>query len=546
MRISSKIFVIVLVFMALLLLDGILGQQLLHRVGGELRVVVSRDVVLMQSATAITRDQLQKGVVFERIRRIAEELAYQQISSARKEHLFFHLKLAKKDLDDLAKSGALSIVNAKVLISEQSSDSARSFGRDDLDKISSVLKEIEKAHIHYDALIGDIFRMFDTGKYEISAEDLSQIHRDERKLSTELQNLMGAVDKFTKTSLSNARKYDKTARTIFWAITGISLLAGILLAMWVIRSINTPLQRLVSAAHQIGAGSLEVDLQLSARDEIGDVSRAFETMVRNLKDSQMRLEEKRKELQANLELTEHQKKDLEKVNRELDRFVQTVSHDIRSPLMGVVWYADYLKTHYGEKMDRKGQESLEGVCRSVDRANALIKDLLDLTRLSRVRNPYAFVEPLILIDEVLANLEYKIKQNKVNVKVHPSMPIILCDGIKIKEVFLNLMTNAIKFSSGGSQQPYVEVYYRDAIESHEFVVKDNGIGIAPKDHDDIFGIFKRLDTSGKYEGTGAGLSIVKNIIDDHGGKVWVVSDIGQGSEFHFSIPKALESHRNGV
>ncbi len=71
-------------------------------------------------------------------------------------------------------------------------------------------------------------------------------------------------------------------------------------------------------------------------------------------------------------------------------------------------------------------------------------------------------------------------------------------------------------------------------------MKDNGIGIALKDHHEIFAVFKRLDTTGKYEGTGAGLSIVKSIIDDHGGKIWVVSDTGQGSEFHFSIPKALE------
>lgn len=546
MKISVKIIVIIVVFILILFVDGFLSHQLLSRMGGELSGVVNRDVVLMQSASAITRDQLQKGVVFERIRRIAEELAYQQTTPARKEHLFFHLKLAKTSLDDLAKAGALSIVNAKMLISDGQKNAASLQKTQELVKVGAVLKEIEKAHIHYDALISDAFRMFDDGKYELSAEDLAQIHRDERKLGTELQNLIDAVDLFTKLSLSNARKYEKTAEMILWGAIIVSLLTGMLLAFWIIKSLNTPLRKLEIAAHKIGAGSLDIALDPGSRDEIGDVSRAFNLMANQLRESKSRLEEQRKELEHNLELTELQKKDLEKVNRELDRFVQTVSHDIRSPLMGVVWYADFLKNHYGAQLDTKGQESLEGVCRSVDRANALIKDLLELTRLSRVRNPYAFTDPLVLIDEVIANLDYKIKQNQVDVHIHPPMPMVICDAIKIKEVFLNLMTNAIKFSSGPAKTPKIEISYKNAIDSHEFIISDNGIGIDPAHHEEIFAIFKRLDVSGKYEGTGAGLSIVKNIVDDHGGKVWVTSEPGQGSAFHFTIPKALEVHRTVV
>ncbi|MBF0388127.1 MAG: HAMP domain-containing protein, partial [Candidatus Omnitrophica bacterium] len=538
--------VIVVVFIAILIVDGFLSHQLLSRMGGELSGVVKRDVVLMQSASAITRDQLQKGVVFERIRRIAEELAYQQITPARKEHLLFHLKLAKNNIDDLAKEGALSIVNAKLLVAAGQKASPSVQKTRELVKVAAVLKEIEKAHIHYDALVSDAFRMFSDGKYELSSEDLAQIHRDERKLATELQNLIDAVDRFTRISLANARQYERTAELILWFAIALSLLVGLGLAWWIIRVINAPLKALVEATHKIGAGELDIKLGYDSRDEIGEVSRAFNLMTSQLHESKLRLAEQRKELERNLELTELQKKDLEKVNRELDRFVQTVSHDIRSPLMGVVWYADFLKTHYGEHLDAKGRESLEGVCRSVERANALIKDLLDLTRLSRVRNPYTIVDPFILLDEVIGNLDYKIKQSKVDVHIQPHMPMVVCDGIKIREVFLNLMTNAIKFSSGEGKQPRVDVSYKDGVDVHEFIVKDNGIGIEAQHYQDIFAIFKRLDNSGKYEGTGAGLSIVKNIIDDHGGKVWVVSDIGQGSEFHFTIPKALEVHNMPV
>jgi signal transduction histidine kinase len=390
-------------------------------------------------------------------------------------------------------------------------------------------------------LIGEVFNMVDSGRYEISSEDLAQIHRDENKLTDELENLMKAVEVITKQSLTKSGEYQATVERVLFLTILMSLLAGLAIALWIIRSINQPLRDLSAAAHAIGSGRLDISLKENTRDEIGEVSQAFNKMVRQLDESKKKIEAQSESLRRNLEVTEEQKRDLEKVNRELDRFVQTVSHDIRSPLMGIAWYADFLKQHSGETMESKERECLEGVCRGVDRANALIKDLLALTRISRVRNPYEYVQIGGLVDDVVANLEYKIKQCKVDLHIQPNLPSIICDGIKLREVFLNLMTNAIKFSSGnGDVQPRVEVLFRDNVDAHEFIVKDNGIGIDPKNHQEIFAIFKRLDTSEKYEGTGAGLSIVKSVIDDHGGRIWVESELGKGAEFHFTIPKALE------
>jgi signal transduction histidine kinase len=265
-------------------------------------------------------------------------------------------------------------------------------------------------------------------------------------------------------------------------------------------------------------------------------------MSGQLSDAREKLEEQSKVLRYNLELTAQQKKDLEKVNQELDRFVHTVSHDIRSPLMGISWYAEFLKSHHYDGLDQKGRDSVEGICRGVDRANVLIKDLLDLTRIARVRNPYQGASVKGVIDDVLANLDYKIKQHQVDLKVQPDLPTIICDPIKLKEVFLNLLTNAIKFASGRPDiQPVIQIEMKETSDAYEFIIRDNGIGIAPEHHQEIFDIFKRLDVSEKYEGTGAGLSIVKSVIDDHGGRIWVVSDVGQGSEFHFTIPKGLQT-----
>jgi two-component system, chemotaxis family, CheB/CheR fusion protein len=110
----------------------------------------------------------------------------------------------------------------------------------------------------------------------------------------------------------------------------------------------------------------------------------------------------------------------------------------------------------------------------------------------------------------------------------------------MQEVFFNLISNAVKFSSKNKGiGPIVEVGYSDKNEAHEFYVKDNGIGIDKKYHNEIFGIFKRLHSQKEYEGTGAGLSIVKRIIDDHKGEIWIDSDLGKGATFYFTIPKEI-------
>ena len=544
MKISLKVIFLVSVLLTFLAVDGFIGHSLLKRMGRELQGVVGKDVALMQAATAITRSQLQKAVVFERVRRIAEELAYQQTTPARRDYLVSFTVREKANFEELAKTGAINIVNGKDLINNNLHLLKDGSARKDLEKVANILKEIERAHIHYDALVDQMFVMIASGKYELSGEDVAQLHRDENKLSTELKSLLTEIERLTNQSLAKSGKYENTAEAILWVALGVSLFVGLILAFWIIYSIDGPLKTLVKATQDVGAGKLDIKLKDSSRDEIGDVSRAFNIMARQVTESKQALERQSEVLRHNLELTEAQKKDLEKVNRELDRFVQTVSHDIRSPLMGISWYADFLKNHHYEILDAKGKECLEGVCRGVGRANALIKDLLALTRISRVRNPYEYVQISALVDEVVGNLEYKLKQNNVDLHIQKSMPAIICDGIKIKEVFLNFLTNAIKFSSGNPDvQPRVDVGYKENVDSYEFMIRDNGIGIAPENHEEIFAIFKRVDTSDKYEGTGVGLGIVKSVIDDHGGKIWIESDLGKGATFHFTIPKGLEIHK---
>ena len=148
MKISLKVIFLVSVLLTFLAVDGFIGHSLLKRMGRELQGVVGKDVALMQAATAITRSQLQKAVVFERVRRIAEELAYQQTTPARRDYLVSFTVREKANFEELAKTGAINIVNGKDLINNNLHLLKDGSARKDLEKVANILKEIERAHIH--------------------------------------------------------------------------------------------------------------------------------------------------------------------------------------------------------------------------------------------------------------------------------------------------------------------------------------------------------------------------------------------------------------
>ena len=277
----------------------------------------------------------------------------------------------------------------------------------------------------------------------------------------------------------------------------------------------------------------------SSNTEINELANAFNTMTEEVSKAKIELEEKNQALAKNLTLVEHQKKDLEKVNTELDNFVGTVSHDIRSPLTGISGYGTILEKQYSPQMDERAQRCINGIVKGAERVNQMIVDLLELTKITRVRNPYEMVNMDNLVDSIIDRLDFKINEYNVNIKIGDNLPTVFCDRIKMGEVFHNLITNAIKFTSKLEKQPVVEIGGQENADSYEFFVKDNGIGIAKEDQELVFGIFRRLESAKDYEGTGAGLSIVKRIIDEHNGKIWIDSVLGRYTCFYFTISKNL-------
>jgi signal transduction histidine kinase len=539
MKISNKISSFILFLLVVLCANTIIGLTQLSKIGRELQDVVKQDMVLTEFIMLIEKHQFQKAILFERVIRVGEEIGFEQMTVARKRYLLNHLNWIRQGFEKLQSEVQSDIEKGMEIIHKGLAADPSSEEKQGLNEVMVLLKEVDLIHAEYCDVTQAFFDLVNTGDHKISFEDIEKVEVAEKHLNKKLGTIIDEVKGFAKASLTRAEREESIARRILWVSFAISLLISVIIAYAIIRSILKPLKILVKAAHQIGGGNFVVNLDDATHDEIGEVSRAINAMAEKLAEVNAELEHKNQSLSESLDVTQKQKIDLEKVNKELDRFVHTVSHDIKAPLTGIIGYGNYLDKQYQDTFDDRGARSVKGIIRQAERLNQLINDLLALTRISRVKNPYEKASIKKLVRSVLERLEFSIQKNQVKVHVAADLPTIVCDRIKLSEVFLNLLSNAIKFSVKDNNAPEVRIGYKDQQDAYEFYVQDNGIGIAPEDQSKVFDMFKRLDSATHYEGTGAGLAIVKEVINDHGGRIWVESELGQGTAFHFTIPKHI-------
>lgn len=222
------------------------------------------------------------------------------------------------------------------------------------------------------------------------------------------------------------------------------------------------------------------------------------------------------------------------LNKELESFSYSVSHDLRAPLRAISGFTNILKEDYLDKFDSQGQQYMNIIVESTQRMGNLIDDLLRLSRISKQDLIKNKINTQQMVEKIFEEIAYS--DNNKNLKVIINN---LCDGnfdhSLIKIAFTNLISNAIKFSSKKTEQ-IIEIGCYKTEDSIVYFVKDNGVGINMAYSDKLFQVFQRLHARDEFEGTGIGLAIVKRIINKHGGEVWVESEIGKGAKFHFSIP----------
>ncbi|MBI5352629.1 MAG: PAS domain S-box protein [Chloroflexi bacterium] len=243
------------------------------------------------------------------------------------------------------------------------------------------------------------------------------------------------------------------------------------------------------------------------------------------------------------EITERKKAEIEKEtliaeleakNAELEQFTYTVSHDLKSPLVTIVGFLAYLEKDARKgDFERLGQDVLR-IQQAVNRMQNLLKDLLELSRIGRIMNPPTEVLFADIVNEALDLVRGQIKLRNVKIELIDVQGVFVNgDHTRLVEVIQNLVDNAAKFMSRQSA-PVITIGSKVSAQGERiFYVQDNGIGIAPEFHERIFGLFNKL--SSNTEGTGIGLTLVKRIIEVHGGRIWVESQPAQGSVFYFTL-----------
>ncbi len=227
--------------------------------------------------------------------------------------------------------------------------------------------------------------------------------------------------------------------------------------------------------------------------------------------------------------------ELSRANKDLEAFNYTVSHDLQNPLASLSGFSKLLLHTYSDKLDNEGKEYLKVIDRSAKRMSSLVRDLLSFSQLGKVVVRKSEVDMDKLVRNVTDDIVFTEGRLKTRMELHPLKPAV-CDPALIRQVWENLISNALKYSSR-KENPVVEIGCSDNGSEYIYFVKDNGIGFDNKDAVRIFRVFERVNHSAYFEGTGVGLAIVERIIAGHVGRVWAEGETGKGACFYFSLPK---------
>jgi len=352
-------------------------------------------------------------------------------------------------------------------------------------------------------------------------ERVSAIRRQLQKLSERADSEAAAT-----ASTANSRADIAVAMGVA-GIVAVVLVAGGVVAL-LRRKILRPISKVASASGAAAAGDLSVRVETGRQDELGDLARAFNAMAASLERTQ-----------AELASRAH---DLERSNRELEDYASVTSHDLQGPLVTIGMYAGLLEKRLaGDPDSRKLAAHIRA---GAERMRALTSDLLAYARLEKETSVSEPVNLDVVLHETLDSLAGAVRDRGARI-VADELPAVYGDAARLRQVFQNLLANAIKFTDDGAA-PQVEVTGELLTDGTARIsVSDDGIGFAPGQAELIFRPFQRLHSADRYEGTGIGLAVCQKIVEQHGGRIWAEGELCEGATFSFVLPAVEAAPKPG-
>jgi signal transduction histidine kinase len=329
------------------------------------------------------------------------------------------------------------------------------------------------------------------------------------------------ADAFALTALANQRIEAAQGRVLTIIAAGLGSLAlSIAVLSWLIRRhVLTPVVALQRMTQLVAAGNLDLHLGLGGDDEIAALSRDFDAMTQALRASFARLELSNRDLTA--------------MNKELEAFGYSVSHDLRAPLRSIDGFSLALLEDYHDKLDDAGRDALARIRAASQRMDRLLDDLQRLSRVTRAELEIASVDLSAMACEVGAGIDRDEGGHLVQWRIDPNLRV-MADPALMRIAMQNLMHNAWKFTHGVAQ-PVVRVGASPRDGKTVVAIADNGAGFDMAYAGRLFGAFQRLHTTEQFPGTGIGLAIVQRIIHRHGGEIWAEAKPGEGAIFSFQL-----------
>lgn len=318
-------------------------------------------------------------------------------------------------------------------------------------------------------------------------------------------------------SIREIERARQRAEGILFATAVISLAISLVLGYRVTRNITNPLSRLDAAARRLAAGDFDVEIHVDSKDELGKLGEALSVAAKELKTYYAALR---------------------RSNEDLESFAYAASHDLQEPLRTITSFSALLKARCGSSLGSHGEQYLTFIMDAATRMRNLITGILEYSRLTSSKDE-TFQGVLVgeVVRDVLNNLHATIHQAGAQIEC-ARLPVVTGSRVQLTQLFQNLIGNAVKYRREDEPLRIQISAERDG-QVQRFCVADNGVGIDPKYHDHIFGMFKQLNRDARG-GVGVGLAVAKRIVEKHGGAIWVESEVGRGARFYLTLAAEAE------